>query len=358
MAKKKKRVWIPIVVFLFVLYIFLAAQPVQLETVLESQWLASIETDRESTGIGKNGGILTSFVLNNRFGYIDESGDVLLSKAKQGYISLSDSRWAEYEGIPEEIEIISPFQELLFSLANPEGYPLFLDDKNFIMGKDQNSVSNIDENGNIIWSYDFDAPITCLDAKANLVFAGLLNGTIVLLDNRGNHLFSFDALGSRVSIITACKISSDGMKLAVVSGLDEQRFLLFEQYADSYRVTYHEYTGEGFRRPVHLSFIDNDRRVSFEKEGGIGIYDMEARQSSFVPLEGRVYAMDDKGIDDVFFVIMSLADNKKNLVSIRYPGTVMGKAPFKTESVFMSRNDSSLIIGGGDTLISFALKKR
>ncbi|MDR2901293.1 MAG: WD40 repeat domain-containing protein [Treponema sp.] len=356
MAKKRKRVWIPIVVVLSLLYIFFAAQSVRLENVLKFQWITSIEA--ESRDIGNIQGILSPFMLSDRFGYIDEYGNLSFNKAQEGYVSLSDFRWAEYDGTPSEIDVQSPLNETLFSLSNLEAYPFFLDNKNFVLGKNQNSISNIDENGNVNWKYDFDAPITCIDAKANLLFAGLLNGTVVLLDRSGNEVFSFEALGSRISIIYACKISDDGSKLAVVSGLDEQRFLLFEQFADSYRVVYHEYIGEGFRRPVMLSFIDEGRRAAFEREGGIGMYDIADRKSVMIPLDGSVYAMDNKGQDGLFFVITSLPNNKKNLVSIRYPGTIMGKAPFKTDSAFLSRNDSSLIIGGGNTLISFELEKR
>jgi hypothetical protein len=354
MAKKKKRILIPIIVFLSFLYIFLAAQPLRRETVLESAWITSLKT----ANTGNTQDVISPFSLNNTFGYIDASGDIILSKAQEGMISFSDSRWAEYEGIPEEIEIKSPLNETQFSLTNPNGYPFFMDDRIFILGKEQNSVSGLDERGTVLWTYDFDAPITCLDANAGLVSVGLLNGTVVLLDQRGKAVFSFDALGSRISVIYACKISDDGSRFALVSGLDEQRFLLFERYSDTYRVIYHEYIGEGFRRPVHLSFVDDDRRVAFERQEGVGIYDIELRQSVIVPLEGTVYAFDTKGSDDMFFIITALDNQEKNLVSIRYPGTIVGKAPFYTDSAVLIRNNSALIIGGGDTLISFELKKR
>ncbi len=358
MAKKRKRFWIPIIVVLFVLYIFFAAQPVQLETVLESQWITSIGSAGTESNAADVKGIITPFELGGRFGYVDESGNVILSKSREGYLSLSDSRFAEYEGMPSEIEVMSPFNEPFFSVPNPEGYPLFGDDRNFIIGKDQNSISYVDDQGTVVWTYDFDAPITCADAESGLFLAGLLNGTVVLLNRSGNAVFSFDAFGSRISIICACTISDDGNRLAVVSGIDQQRFLLFEQYAGSYRVTYHEYIGEGYRRAVHLSFIDNGRRAAYEREGGMGIYDVETRKSTFIPLDGSVYAIDDKGTDDVFFVITSLPNNGKNLVSIRYPGIVTGKSPFMTDSAFIARSDSSLLVGGGGALLSFALGKR
>ncbi len=355
MAKKKKKVWIPLVILLFILYVFLAAQPIQLETVLKSRWITQVD----GADTGKNAqGTLTPFMLENRFGYVDSAGNFSFNKTKEGYISLSDFRWAEYDHTPEKVDIKSPLNELQFSISAPRGYPFFMDNRNFILGKEQNSISSIDDNGKVKWTYDFDAPITCIDANANLLFAGLLNGTVVLLDNEGKEIFSFDALGSRILIIYACKISDDGNRLAIISGLDEQRFLLFEQHGDSYRVTYHEYIGEGFRRPILLSFIDQNRRVVFERMDGVGIFDTQTRQSTVVPLDGSVYAMDTKGIDDLFFVITSLPNQKKNLVMIRYPGIITGKAPFKAESAFLNREDSALIVGGGNTLISFELEKR
>lgn len=357
MAKRKKKFWIPIIIVVFVFYIFFAAQPVGLETVLKSQWITPIEYDvsAESEDVSEP---LMPFLLNGKFGYIDVSGNLSFNKNREGYVSFSDSRWAEYQGAPSQIEIKSPLNENLFTVRNPNGYPFFLDGKNFILAQNQNAISKFNDAGNVLWTYYFDAPVTCINVNADLVMAGLLNGTIVLLNDNGNEIFSFEVLGSRVAVIYACKISNDGTKLAVISGLDKQRFLLFEQHGESYRVIYHEYIGDGYRRSVMLSFIDNDKRAAFEREGGIGIYDIQSRQSTMIPLEGNVYAMDSKGIDDMFFVITSLPPQEKKLVGIRYPGMITCEAPFKSESIYLNRNDSSLIIGGGDTLISFVLKKR
>jgi hypothetical protein len=44
-AKEKKKYWLIIGLSVFVVYIFVAAQPVPVETILVPRWLSSLESD-------------------------------------------------------------------------------------------------------------------------------------------------------------------------------------------------------------------------------------------------------------------------------------------------------------------------
>jgi hypothetical protein len=350
-----------------VVYIFVAARPVPRETILVPQWLSSLESDypvdismaREDGSGGETA--LIPFRLGDRFGYISPSGRLPLNRVKTQNIFLSAPYWAEYGAMAETIEILTNSGERAFSTGEAQAYPLFLDEGLFLIGKDMDTLISLDGEGKARWSHDFAAPLTCIDGAAGFVLTGSLDGVVEILDPEGKQFFYFPPGGSRLPVILGCAISRDGNRLGIVSGIDDQRFLLLERYGDpskgEFRVIYHEFLDDGFRRPVHVFFIDGDNRVVFERQEGLGIYDLRSRVNRVIPLEGEITAMDTQGSEGVFFAVLSRGGRQKELVGIELPGKVILRAPFRSEDAFFHRSGSRLYLGGGNVLAAFDLGK-
>jgi hypothetical protein len=357
-AKEKKIYFIIIAILGFIAYILLAAQPIPQETILTNNWLLSLEDAPEETPRSNS---QIPFTLGKRFGYVGSNGALLLNQERGNAFSLSADYWTEFDAAPEELVIHDPLSNVVVTLENPSGYPLFMDGRIFIISKDQTTLEEIDKAGNSLWKYDYEAPLTCIDAAGGYVLTGTLDGMIDLLDSGGNSLFPSYAPGaSRIPIILGCRISADGSKLAVVSGIDKQRFLFLEWYGDNdYRVTYHEFLeGEGFRREVQMTFIENDSRVVFEQEQGLGIYDVKTRSTLTIPVQGKLEALDEDGRSGLFCFISSDKRGEKRFVVLKLPNRELINVPFKSETSFLTRRDRDLFIGGGMTLASFTLDKR
>jgi hypothetical protein len=354
-AKNKKKCWFILGFFFFAVYFFLAARPVPVETILIRRWISSLES---AYPVSEETGPLLPFKLGNRFGYVDSEGRYTINQVKKGYVELSEEYWTEYDAVPEIIEVLDPRNNSRLTIENGQGYPLFLDKRIFLIKEEQNAVAELDTSGAVLWTYDFTAPITCIDAAAGLTAVGSLDGAVELLDSTGKRIFFFEPGASRLSVILGCRISGDGSYLTVVSGIDDQRFLVLERFGDSYKVIYHEFLEDGFRRNVRLAFIDRDRRILFEREGGLGIYEINARNSLKLPLPGEIAAVDESGGDGLLFLVLAQEEGRKRLVAVRFPGTVIINAPFQSEDVFFKRRNSQLYIGGGGTLASFELDKR
>jgi hypothetical protein len=378
-AKVTRKYWITGTLVLFVVYIFVAARPIPRETIIVPQWLISLEsgyslplTGGTSAGPGDSasGGKLMEaegpvpFRLGNRFGYVDAQGTLPINRIKERNLFLSVPYWAEYDDAPEAIEILDNAGNSLFTIdetGGVQGYPLYLDGRLFLIGKEMNTLVALDQGGTPLWSYDFAAPLTCVDGAAGFVLTGSLDGAVEILDRNGSRFFFFEPGGSRISGILGCAFSQDGNRLGIISGIDDQRFLLLERYGDpergEFRVVYHEFLEDGFRRPVYISFIDNDNRVVFERQGGIGIYDLRDRVSRTIPLDGTVLALDTGGSGDIFFAITG-RPGQKELVGIKLPGTIVLKAPFHSDHAFLRRSGSRIYLGGGNVLAAFELGKR
>jgi hypothetical protein len=376
-AKKKKRKYIFVVFMLFIVYFFLAARTVPRETILVSGWISPLGSG-DSVVFNRNLHVpehLFPFTLGSRFGYVDSAGKFAINKIIDNNIYLGEKMWTEFTAEPSRIEINNVSGEPAIKIDNVKGYPVLLDNRIFILGSEQNSLSEIGADGNLLWTYEFGAPITCIDAAAGLVLTGSLDGMIEILDQNGKRIYYFEPGGSRYSIIYGCAISRNGSRLGIICGIDFQRFLLLERLENNnggdYRIIYHEFLESGFRRPVYISFIDEDRRVVFERVGGIGCYNIKSRSSLYIPLDGKITAIDNSRDQGLFFLITSHAQQNNRLIGIKLPydksysflrttaqDAVFISAHFKSGDVYLGRTGSMLVAGGGTTLISFNLEER
>jgi hypothetical protein len=351
---------------IFAIYFFAAARPVPPETVLIPLWLSSAETEliiplQAAEAAARFPQTEIPFRTENNFGYIGRGGDFIFKKALESNISLSAEYWAEYDSEPDKITVYNPSGETYAVIDNPRGYPFFLDGRCFLVNSEQNALSEVDRSGAAAWTHEFSAQLTCVDAAASLLVTGSLDGIVTVLDNRGSPVFNFEPGASRYPVILGCAISRNGTRIALVAGIDGQRFILLEKFGSSpgeYKVVYHEFLEGGFRRPVHVSFTGDDRWVIFERSGGLGIYEIGPRRLRKVELDGEIQAIDSSGEMGIVFSIVSHSSNEKELVGIKLPGKVILEMPFRSGNVFFDRIDSQLLIGGGQALISFDIEKR
>jgi hypothetical protein len=377
-AQKKKRSRIVIVFIIFVIYFLVAAKPIPLETVLAHKWISSLTSSdiilSENPLVANVSGQLLPFTLGSHFGYVDTLGRFAINRIRTNDIYLSQKMWTEYSINPANIVINNILDDTEVIIADTRGYPVLLNDRIFILGSEQNSLSEIDNRGHVMWTYEFGAPITCIDAAADLVLTGSIDGVIEVFNYYGERIFYFEPGGSRYSVILGCTISSDGSYIGIICGVDTQRFLLFERFGSAggeYKVVYHEFLETGFRRPVYISFIDDDSRIVFERSGGIGCYSIKSRRGINIPLDGNIAAIDDSGGQGFFFVITSHPEQEKRFIGIRFPherlfglsrtnarDSIFIRASFKSDDVFLGRTGSMLVAGGGSTLISFDLEEK
>ena len=377
MMKRNKKWWYFFVFAFFIIYIFAAARPVPKETVIVPRWITSVEMNYPVRLEGFSGENeeprLLPFILGNRFGYVGDDGRFAITQTRNAYFSMSEKHWAEFEAYPSYVRVMNPQNETVFVIEDIDGFPLFLDGRVYIMGSEQNSITALGPAGEKLWTHVFPAKITDFDAAAGFVLAGTLDGAVVLLNPSGNLVFPpFEPGGSRLLAIYGCAISRDASRIAIISGIDSQRFLLLERSGDTHRVIHHEFLGEGFRRRVHVSFVNNDRKVVFEREGGLGIFDISSRRTVNINLEGEIVALDNYGGGDFLFVITSHGPGQKRLITIRYPegnfrtlgprrrapGIIVNEAPFSSDAAFFARRGNRLFLGGDSTMISFEMEKR
>ncbi|MDR1470748.1 MAG: WD40 repeat domain-containing protein [Spirochaetaceae bacterium] len=349
-------------------YTLLAASPVPEETVLEKGWIRSFESvyAESGTNAGNDTGNTELFPFEIvrpdtiRFGYFNREGVFMMNRVTQKNLSLSENRFAEYEALPRSLEVKNAADETISRFEHTNGYPLFMDGdgsngKTYLVHFEQNAVSEISGEGDVLWTYTFASPITCVAGAQGRLLVGTLGGTVELLDEKGRRVFFFETGGSRITCIYGVAVSRDLSYIAVISGLDDQRFLLFEQSAGSYRITHHEFIGDGKRRPMRIQFIDNDTRLAFERDEGLELYEIKSRMSYQIPLDGEIALIDNEGGDGLLFLVTRGKEGRNHLIGVKYPATVVLKTPFQSEAVFLRRAGGDLFVGSDRNLSAFSL---
>jgi hypothetical protein len=356
MAKLKAKYRYILWVLVFILYAFFAARPVSEETVFVSKWLKSLASSfpENSASVAAE---YIPFSFGGRYGYVSHEGVFTINQEKKSYVEQSPRLFAEFSGQDEKIAVRDFLGKQIFMLEDKRGYPFFRDDRIFVVHSGQNSISEVDTDNRTLWTYDFASPLTCADAAGGLLLIGGLDGSIELLDNRGRRVYFTEPSGSRLPVIYGCALAKSGTKLAVVSGLDRQRFLVVELVGAVWRITHHEFLGYGFNRPVHIKFVDDEQRIVYERQEGLGIYDIASRSSKIVPFDGQITRIDDSGEDGMIVLVVSESAVQKKLIAIRYPADFMISAPFTSQDSFLTRRGKLLIVGGGNKLSAFEITK-
>jgi hypothetical protein len=340
----------------FFFYAFFAARPVPEETVFVSKWLKSLPSSF-SQGKAPSDAEYIPFNFAGRYGYVSHDGIFTINQEKKSYVEQSPRLFAEFSGQDEKIAIRDFLGEQVFLLENKRGYPFFRGERIFVISSEQNSISEVNTDNNTLWAYDFASPVTCADATKGFILIGELDGSIELLDSLGKRIYFAEPSGSRVPVIYGCAIAQSGTKLAVISGLDRQRFLVVELVGSVWRITHHEFLGYGFNRPVHIKFIDKEQRIVYERQEGLGLYDVASRSSEIVPFDGQIARIDDSGEDGMLFLVVSESAAQKKLVAIHYPADIMVSAPFTSQDSFLSRRGKLIFVGGGNKLAAFEITK-
>ncbi len=353
MPEKKRKNWTLLGSAVVLVYLILASRPVRTETVLIPAWIRDL---RIATADMAAADPLIPFRNGATMGYFDHEGRFSIVRAAGGNTALSDLAWSAYGAVPDGIDIFDPRGNPL-AKASERGYPWFADGRTFMVGPEQNSIALIDPAGAVAWSRDFTSQITCADAAGGSLILGLLDGGIQVLDAKGALVFTFEPGGSRLPVILAAKLSDDGNAIALVSGIDPQRFLYLEKSGGSFKVVHHEYLNGAFRRPVMAAFVGGGRWIVFEREDSLGVYEPSTRKSYALDVGAPIAALDGTGDDGLMFLLTAKGEEKV-LVAIRMPDEIFAKAAFRTETSFLRRFGDRIFIGGDSRISAISLSSR
>ncbi|MEI6388603.1 MAG: hypothetical protein WCQ50_18460 [Spirochaetota bacterium] len=278
MEEQARRRVTGILVSLFgVAYFFVCAMPLPKVFGLKPVWASPIINDSRSESSSAAGtGPLLPFSIGGSFGYFDTARGLRFASRIPSGVSLSREGYAAYDRVPATIQWKDVQGKLLFE-TEAAAYPFMAGERRFLLAADQATVTELDGRGKQLWQRTFPSMLTAFDASPKLALFGTLDGHLLGISGEGKVLVDFVPGGSRIDCVFGAAVSPDGTTIAAITGLDRQRIVVMERRNESYRVTWHRYTGSDYRRPVAMAFSPAGDILSYETPEGFGLYDVQKR---------------------------------------------------------------------------------
>lgn len=343
---------------IIVLYILLASQPIPEEVSLKPHWIVDITTfpaQGPETNISQE---VVPFNSGSFFGYIGLDGKEGTLIPLNGSVSYSRAWWIDFVDPSRPIILRDPFRTSQFSIEQAPGYPFFLENQLFFIDEEQRSLFRYTNEGKILWSYAFPGVCTSLSSGTNRLVAGTLEGLLLVLDiTSGKELYKFEPGGSRRPLILSSAISKNDTHIALIAGLEPQRFVVLEQFKNTYKVLYHRYLSSNYRRPVWCTIV-KDEWVLYEQPEGIGIFHLFSKKYWFLPFpeKYRLYRIQKIcGTEQQGIVGILLSQEKKHvLLTVRLPDIILGIAPYEGQETDLTTIQDTFYLSSDTRFISFS----
>ncbi len=362
-AKRKR----PIRTFLIsllviVAYFALFPYPLGRELVASPAWvrdLSSAGIPSEPGGVsgGDAGSAPAPFRLNGWFGYVSPAGEILYLDRPAFGVTLSTAGFITYSRVGTTFIFQNPRGRKEFSFSGA-GYPLLSADglRLFTVKSDTTGIRELDKAGDTLWGRDFESPVTSLSIQPDAVCAGLLDGTLELLDSKGAPLMSFAPKGSRISVILGCTVSADGSRVAAVSGIDPQTLVVLERKDGKYAPVFQAALGTQFRREVRVGFSPDGRFLVLEGNGSARFLDTAARQLGTIELSGGLSSMAFLPRQKVI-TLLSGDPAAREIVASRGPGAVYSRERFQGAAVYLGSVGGEMLLGIDTKLLKINLEE-
>ncbi|HET6488091.1 MAG TPA: hypothetical protein VFH83_16810 [Spirochaetia bacterium] len=295
----------PIVI---ILYLLLFPYPLGRELVAVPRWAASLQAPDQpgaaSTASGDaqeaapGAGVFAApgaglyaapFRLGDLFGFVSPAGALVHLERELYQVTIAPTGFVSFGRLDTDWILRGPTGDPQGAYSS-HGYPLLgAEGRRLLAVKtDLSGVQELAPTGDVLWSRDFPAPVTSASVEADLTAAGLLNGSLLVIDRQGAVVLDARPGPSRIRAIYGVSLSRDGKMLAAVSGIDPQRLTLWRWSGISFRVVESRPLPTSFRREVRIAFSPNGRILLLEGNAAVGAYRTVSHRLTWLPVPGAV----------------------------------------------------------------------
>ena len=345
-TKKHIHIYIFLALFFIIIYIILAAKPLGKEYHFNPEWRKNIATP--SIQSVSEGTEQIYFKLGQSIGYFTEEGQITAYKTFPAKASISSDYYAIYNTEDPQIIFYNKFDQEQGKLEAP-GFPFFEQDRIYVFLPGGTSFAKCSQTGGISWVNENTVPITAFSSKQSNTAVGYADGTIKILDNTtGFEALGFAPGGSDYKVILGLDISSDGSYIASVSGYNKQRFVLTQNEGKQPKIIFHCFLDSDMNRQTVVRFCDHDKRILYNYDTWLGIYNIETQKNTSIKLDKTVIAIEET--DSLIFVL-GKKDKEYTVYIIEKTDTLEGTFTFEADTAFIKTCNNNLYVGQ-DTSIS------
>ncbi|MGL4981936.1 MAG: hypothetical protein ACRC4W_03605 [Treponemataceae bacterium] len=296
------------------------------------------------------------FKLKNHLGYFSHDGFLLLSKSFSDRATITADFWATYANNNSEITVFDRFNEAQATIS-AEGFPFFQEDRYYVFHPGGNSVSEYSAEGDQIWTSESFSPIVAFNSSQMGAVIGFADGKLVYLNPEGEETASFYPGGSKYEIILGAAIAPNSNLIAIVSGINKQRFILYQLAENQIKVLYHHYLSKDIRAQTFMKFNAEGTIVYFNDSEGLGVLDCKSLKATHIPMDGKILAIEE--VKNTEFVCVLAKNSQGYKVSaLEKNGNLLGSFSFPATHAFISSGKNQLFLGRDDKISSIAFSRR
>lgn len=348
--KKNSSIYAVITIAFILIFLIFAIKPLAKEYHFEPQWIVNISNPTTKNISDKP---KMYYRLGQSLGYITEDGELTINKSFPSKASISDYYFATYNTESTNIQFYTPDGEKAGKFE-ASGYPYFWKDQIYLFLPGGASFAKCNNDGSIKWKYEGTIPITAFNAKHNYTVVGLANGYVKIFNNEDGKLEdSYAPGGSDYAVVLGCDISEDGKYIATVSGHNKQRFVLSLRANNQIKIIYHRFLETDNPKQTLVHFCDDEKRVIYNYEGHIGIYDFEKEVNNNIEVSSEIFSI--KETDNII-VLLGKHKNEYSVYMIDKNNTLEGSFSFESENAFINTDANSLYIGKENSISKISLE--
>ncbi|MGL4987449.1 MAG: hypothetical protein ACRC5H_09990 [Treponemataceae bacterium] len=341
-----------------ILYTFLGVKSLSSELFLEPQWTISLNSEEanidllESTSEDE----IFHFRLKNTLGYFSQNGDLLFLKNFPFRATISSSSWATYAINNDEFDIKNRFEQSIAKIT-VDGFPFFQDNRYYVFPPGGNAVTEYDSAGQKKWSYEGFSPLIAFNSSKQGAILGSADGKIVCLNPEGKEISSFYPGGSSHEVILGAALAENKQLAASVSGINKQRFIVFQFSENQTKIIHHQYLPNNLKEQTFVKFNKAGTTVFFNNSQGLGVFDTKTFKLSQIEIKGKILAMEE--IDGTNFTcILSKKPEGYTVSILEKDHNLLGSFSFAAQDAFILAGKNTLFIGRDDSISSVYLKRR
>jgi hypothetical protein len=363
-VRKKRPVRVLFAALLFIVFYFiLFPYPLGHELVVRPRWAIPVPT---APGAAQDGtrGTPAPFQLGDFFGYVKGDGTVLYAGATPYRVALSASGFVTYTRLGTDWILQDPSGRRVTTFSG-NGYPFLGPEGSrlFNVKSDLSGIIELDHGGAVLWERDFPTMMTTASLRGDLLFVGLLNGSLELLDGRGRPVFELSPGGSRIPVVVGDAVAPDGSLLAAVTGIGPQYLTVLrrqvpaagQESAKKARSTSYSPIAvlglpSEFRREIRISFSPDSRFLVLEGTSGPGFFDPAAGSLRWLRLRGTLAGTAWPGGGRL--AALACRDGGQAELAIEPPsGVVVYREQFPAHELSLATIDGQLLLGWDGQLL-------
>ncbi len=340
--------------FLLILaYIVLLGRPLEREYSLEPGWVSDLRGEGAVSTSEPDG---VPFRFSGHFGYFSPQKAVIFHDNILYGTALDRQGFINYSSINSALVLQSP-EGMVSGRLEVTGYPYFTSGRRFILNSDGTALSEMNQEGAILWTFRFSSMITDVSASRTSVAVGTLNSGIRMLDTSGTEIFSYKPDFGKINTVYGTALNSDDSSILVISGLEPQKLLLFSKKSSGYRIVYSRNLENEYRFQRQCGFSSDGSFAYFDNGSYLSVLNTVRRQIKEFPVGGTLQHAVIPGLHDLVFTSARIGD-VISFSGFDFNGERIFNYTSRGRDSFLTRDTSGIYSGAGEYLFKLDMVKR